>query len=262
MHAGRKSPLARAYKEHADAERHRLPGAPPLDFEAFLAGFQRPTMSRRDVLRAGGILGAGVALAACTPSSPSLRAVAHVAGGRPAHHAAHRRGGRRARGHHRCLPALARRAPRPGVRGTGPPRWPMLDLARLGAKDRPPSTAASSSIRATCTSEGSPASSTSASTISGRGMSRTRATHASWRGRDLTVHETKPVMARINAAAAEEARKIGLTDGAGTVDMRAISYGTATAAAQALDQRSMSEWLDGPRPGRGGLPRRHGGSTR
>ena len=70
MHAGRKSPLARAYKEHADAERHRLPGAPPLDFEAFLAGFQRPTMSRRDVLRAGGILGAGVALAACTPSSP------------------------------------------------------------------------------------------------------------------------------------------------------------------------------------------------
>ena len=70
MHAGRKSPLARAYKEHAEAERRRAAGAPPVDFEAFLAGFQRPTISRRDVLRAGGILGAGAALSACTPSSP------------------------------------------------------------------------------------------------------------------------------------------------------------------------------------------------
>ena len=68
------------------------------------------------------------------PVVPSLRAIARVAGGRPAHHTAPRRGGRRSRGHHRRLPALTSRASRAGVRGEGSRGWPLLDLAGLGRR--------------------------------------------------------------------------------------------------------------------------------
>ncbi len=62
-------------------------------------------------------------------------------------------------------------------------------------------------------------------------------------GRELTVDETKPQMERIDAAVHRMAREIGVFQD-GEASMSALSYGTATPAAEAVDRLSMSAWLE------------------
>jgi monoamine oxidase len=64
------------------------------------------------------------------------------------------------------------------------------------------------------------------------------------RGRDLTQHEINVGMRRVQAAVAHEARRVGVLRGHGRVDTAAYSYPTATPQAVAVDRLSMAEWLD------------------
>ena len=61
-----------------------------------------------------------------------------------------------------------------------------------------------------------------------------------------TIH---PVKSRISAQVTQAARQIGALDAVGKFSQAAISYGTATRAAVAMDQISMAEWLDANVPG-------------
>jgi len=251
MQGGRKSPLARAYREFAIAERRRSSDAEPVDFEAFLAGFRQPGVSRRDVLRASGILGAGMALAACTPSSSSSSETASspaspsgspattprvvvVGAGLAGVTAAYRlsRAG---------IPVqLFEARDRLGGRCWTSRGWADGQTAEHGGEFIDTRHV---HIRRLARELGLSLDDLWADYVPG-------ASYPRWvQGSELTVGETKPVMARINAAAEKEARHVGLLDASGDVDMRAISYGTATPAAVEVDQLSMAEWLDANVPG-------------
>ncbi len=67
--------------------------------------------------------------------------------------------------------------------------------------------------------------------------------------RELTVHETKPVMAEITKAAERTARQLGVLKADGSATYAPISYPTATDAAKSLDQETMAEWLESEVPG-------------
>ncbi|MGZ8619668.1 MAG: flavin monoamine oxidase family protein [Actinomycetota bacterium] len=246
MHGGRKDPLARAFKERAIAARTGRPGTQPIPVEAFLGAHGR-VISRRDALKTAGVLGAGAALAACTPSSTTAPSPRSPAGALPT-------------------------TPRIAVVGAGlagvTAAYQLLQaglaVRLFEARDR---------LGGRCwTSRGWADGQTAEH---GGEFIDTRHVHIRrlardlgltlddlWEGyepgssyprwvdgQDLTVHETKPVMDDITAAAEADARRIGLLDGSGQVDMRAISYGTATPAAVDLDQLSMSAWLDDRVPG-------------
>jgi monoamine oxidase len=64
------------------------------------------------------------------------------------------------------------------------------------------------------------------------------------RGRDLTQHEINVGMRPVQAAVAREARRVGVLRGHGRVDTAAYSYPTATPQAVAVDRLSMAEWLE------------------
>ena len=64
------------------------------------------------------------------------------------------------------------------------------------------------------------------------------------RGRNLTQHDIDAGTRRVQAAVAAEARRVGVLRRDGSVHSAAISYPTATRGAIAVDQLSMAEWLD------------------
>ena len=76
---GRKSLLARAFREHSLAERRRV-GSRPVALDEVLAGLEGGTLTRRELLRYGGVLGAGLALASCTPSGLPAASVGPTGG--------------------------------------------------------------------------------------------------------------------------------------------------------------------------------------
>ncbi len=248
MHAGRKSPLARAFREHAQAERRRGPDAEPMDLEETLERLRQPGISRRDALRFGGILGAGMALAACTPSRTTPAASPTPPASTAPHDA-------------RIVVVGA------GLAGT----TAAYRLAQAGvpvrlfeARDR---------LGGRCwTARGFADGQTAEH---GGEFIDTRHVHTRrlarelglalddlWkgyaagatyprivRGAELPVATTKPVMERVNAAISGAARKVGLLGPGGAIDMKAISYPTATPAAVAMDRLSMDGWLDANVPG-------------
>src|SRR5579871_503850 len=69
------------------------------------------------------------------------------------------------------------------------------------------------------------------------------------RGRDLKKPVINEGMVPIQAAATAEARRVGVLRPDGSVNTAAISYPTATPQAVALDQLSMAEWLEQHVPG-------------
>lgn len=223
MHGGRRSPLARALRDEARAD---LTPAPRL--------------TRRELLKAGGVLGAGAVLAACTHDAQRPSA------SRPA--------------------AVTPHDARVVVVGAGLAGVTVAyRLARAGirvelyeARDR---------LGGRCwTARGFVDGQTAEH---GGEFIDTRHVHIRRLARELGLTledlwsgyaagasyprwvdgsllprgETKPQMARITAAAMREARRIGVIDAQGRTSVRAISYGTATPAAHALDQLSMTEWL-------------------
>lgn len=248
MHGGRKSALARAYREHAQTQRRRGPRDPSPDFDAMLEQIQQPGISRRDALKAGGILGAGLALAACTSNTVDPTATA-IAPASPTPHDA------------RVVVVGA------GLAGM----TAAYRLAKAGvpvqlfeARDR---------LGGRCwTARGFADGQTAEH---GGEFIDTRHVHTRqlaqelgltlddlWKGytagasyprivggKDLLVSTTKPVMDRVNAAVTKAARAVGVLGTNGKVDTRAITYGTATPAAVAMDQLSMEDWLDRSVPG-------------
>ena len=69
------------------------------------------------------------------------------------------------------------------------------------------------------------------------------------RGRDLTQHDINRGMRPVQAAVAQEARRVGVLRGHGQIDTAAYSYPTATPQAVAVDRLSMAEWLETHVPG-------------
>lgn len=246
MNAGRKSPLARAFREHAQAERRRGPDGPPIEFEQTLEELDRIGISRRDALKAGGILGAGLALAACTPppKEPSASAASSATPASQTPHDA------------RVVVVGAGLA---GMTAAHRLSQAGVPVRLFEARDR---------LGGRCwTARGFADGQTAEH---GGEFIDTRHVHIRrlarelglalddlWEGyaagasyprivggRDLPVAATKPVMARVNQAATASAHAVGLLDGNGKIDMKAISYPAATPAAVAMDQLSMEEWLD------------------
>ena len=72
--------------------------------------------------------------------------------------------------------------------------------------------------------------------------------------RYMTHAEIRPVSERISAEVTKAARKIGVIGPGGKVSTAAITYGTATPAAALMDQVSMADWLDAHVPGVIGTP--------
>ena len=73
-------------------------------------------------------------------------------------------------------------------------------------------------------------------------------------GRIVTAKEIKEQVDPIAGAVEREARRIGVIAEGGKPSAAAISYGTATPAAVELDQMTMAEWLDERVPGVTGSP--------
>jgi monoamine oxidase len=253
MHGGRKSKLGLAYKEHAQAELRRAPEDPPLSFEETLERLEAESrdpdpdrrllsVSRRDLLKAGGVLGAGFALAACTTKSSALTVK------QPTPHDA------------RVVIVGA------GLAGTSA----AYQLHRAGvpvqlyeARDR---------IGGRCWSAREFADGQIAE--HGGEFIDTRHVHirqlahqlglelddlfAGYAGsfspiwvRGAYLHHTQihPQMERIRAAVTTAAKRIGVIGANGKATDRAMSYRTATPGAVEIDQRSMAEWLDHHVPG-------------
>ena len=156
------------------------------------------------------------------------RALAAIARGRAPDDPAHRGRGRRARGAHRRVPAVeAGLAVRPSRPVTA---W-AADAGRPGAgpTGRPRSTAGVHRHAPRAHPSAGPRPRSHAR----RPLEGLRAgrPYPRWvDGEDLTVHETKPVMDHRGCRRGRR-QPIGLLDGSGEVDMRAISYRTATPAA-------------------------------
>ena len=68
-------------------------------------------------------------------------------------------------------------------------------------------------------------------------------------GRNLTQHEINQGMKPIQAAVTKFARQVGVIKPGGAIDELAITYPTATAAAKVADQETMAEWLERNLPG-------------
>jgi monoamine oxidase len=243
MHGRRKSPLARAYREHAQAERRRGSEDPPFGFEETLERLERPGITRRDALKAGGLLSAGLALAACTPSNNETAASATAPASTTPHDA-------------RVVVVGAGLA---GMTAAYRLSQAGVPVRLYEARDR---------LGGRCwTARGFADGQTAEH---GGEFIDTRHVHIRqlardlglglddlWKGyaagagyprivdgKELSVATTKPVMERVNAAAMASARSIGLVDANGKIDMKAITYPSATVAAVTMDQLSMEEWLD------------------
>jgi monoamine oxidase len=243
--------LARAYKEHTLDGLGRGSGDPPIAFEdttARLEGEARtpgwPTgpISRRDLLRAGGVLGAGVALAACTTSSArptphDARVVVVGAGlaGTAAAYQLHRVGVRvqlfeaRDRIGGRCWTARGFADGQIAEHGGEFIDSRHVHIRRLSHQlgleldDLFPGYAGSFS--------------------------------PIWVDGAYLHHDSiHPQMQRIGAAVTAEGRRIGVVGTHGKASTKAISYGTATAAAVEVDRLSMAAWLDRHVPGVLGSP--------
>lgn len=243
MHAGRKSPLARAYREHAMEQARRGSDGPPLEFEETLERFQRPDISRRDLLKAGGLLGAGVALAACTPAAeaktpkrgslpdgPATDARVVIVGaglaGLAAAYQLNRVG----------VPVQVYEArDRVGGRCWTSRGWADGQTAEHGGEFID---SRHVHIRKLAKQLGLKLDDLWSGYDDG-------ASYPRWSGGDLLpVSATKPVMARIYKKAAKTARRIGVLRADGTIDGSAISFPTATPEAVALDALSMADWLE------------------
>ncbi len=243
MQAGRKSPLARAFREYAQAQRRRGPSDPPHEFEETLERLERPGISRREVLKAGGILGAGLALAACTTStertdesaatvispSPHDGRVVVVGAGLAGMTAAYRltQAGvpvrlyeARDRLGGRCWTARGFAQGQIAEHG-----GEFIDTRHVHIRQL----ARELGLTLDDLWSGSAAGATYPRLVGGK---------------ELLVSTTKPVMDRVNAAATETARRIGLLTAGGALDMAAISYPSPTPAAVDVDRSSMQEWLE------------------
>jgi monoamine oxidase len=249
MHGGRKSPLARAFREHAAAERSQARDAPSLGFDERLETLHDPGVSRRDVLRAAGVLGAGWALASCTPGRGDPSTSAAAGGPTPSPHdarvvvvgaglagvtAAYRLTGA-------GVPVrLFEARDRLGGRCWSSRGWADGQIAEHGGEFIDTRHV---HIRQLSRQLGLRLDDLWTGTSVGSYAPR-------WvRGRDLTVHETKPVMAEITSAAERTAMRLGVLKVDGSTTLDPISYPTATEAAKALDQETMSEWLEAAVPG-------------
>ena len=248
MHGGRRSRLGLAFKEHAQAELRRPPEDPPLSLEATIDRLEIESrdpdpdrrllsVSRRDLLKAGGVLGAGFALAACTTKS-SAGSVK-----KPTPHDA------------RVVIVGA------GLAGTAA----AYQLGRAGvpsqlyeARDR---------IGGRCWSARDFANGQIAE--HGGEFIDTRHVHIRqlahqlglelddlfagyagsfspiWvHGRYLHHTEIHPQMERIRTAVTKVAERIGVIGTNGKATERAMSYRTATPGAMEVDRLSMAAWLD------------------
>jgi monoamine oxidase len=247
MHGGRKSPLGRALREHAWAEAKRGPDDPPLDFDETLATFQKPGLSRRDLLKAGGLLGAGVALAACTKTGKAVDGLASasapasvptphdarvvvVGAGLAGVSAAYQLS--KAGVHVQLFEARDRLGGRCWSSRDG---WADGQTAEHGGEFIDTRHV---HIRQLAKELGLPLDDLFASYVDGTSYPRYV------NGNYLTVHETKAQVDRIYTAAKRTAEQIGVLDANGHASTKAISYGTATPGGVKLDQLSMSEWLD------------------
>jgi monoamine oxidase len=252
---GRKSWFARAVREHALAQGRRRPGDPPITFDETLerhwASLRSPApdpltagISRRDLLKAGGVLGAGLALAACTTGSnaaPSPASPGSPPSGTP-HDA-------------RVVVVGA------GLAGT----TAAYRLMQVGirsdlyeARDR---------IGGRCwTARGFAQGQTAehgGEFIDSRHVHLLRLAkelrlevedlypgyRGSWEpiwldGGYVTHAQLHPDMERVRVAVTAMGHRIGVYDAKGNASDRAISYGTATPGAVAVDRLSMAEWLD------------------
>lgn len=248
MLGGRKSPIVRAIREHTWAEAQRGPTDPPLDFDETLATFQRPGVSRRELLKAGGLLGAGMALAACTrtsradardakgpvptasvpsPHDPRIVVVGAGLAGVSAAYQLTKVGA-----HVELYEARARLGGRCWSSREG---WADGQTAEHGGEFIDTRHV---HIRQMAKELGLPLEDLTAAYVAGTSYPRYT------NGHYLSVHDDKAQMDRINKAVYRVARQIGVLDGKGKASSKAISYGTATPGAQKLDQLSMSEWLD------------------
>ena len=203
---------------------------------------ERPGISRRDALKAGGLLGAGLALAACTPSdretasattgaatTPHDARVVVVGAGLAGMTAAYRLSQAgvpvrlyeaRDRLGGRCWTARGFADGQTAEHG-----GEFIDTRHVHIRQL------ARELRLTLDDlwKGYEA-----------GAGYPRIVH----GKELAVAATKPVMERVNAAVSASARSIGLLDANGKLDMSAITYPTATPAAVEMDQLSMEDWLD------------------
>jgi monoamine oxidase len=240
MHGGRKSPLLRAIKEHAQARYVRED--PDATFEDAVATVERGAISRRDVLRYGGLVGAGLAMAACTPSAKG------AAGSRTTPHDARVA----VIGAGLAGVTAAYRLSQAGVR-----------VQLYEARER---------IGGRCwTATGFAQGQTAehgGEFIDTRHVHLRQLAHElglplddlweGWRtgskwpnfvdGEILDSSVVNEQSDRIAKAAVAEAKRIGVFDG-GKPSTAAISYGTATPGAVALDRLTMDEWLDANVPG-------------
>jgi Flavin containing amine oxidoreductase len=249
MPGGRLPPLARAMREYARLDSGAREAGGRASCGDALERAERGVLSRRGLLRAGGAFGVSAALAACTaPSSParspsagSPRAgvaqgarVVVVGAGLAGITAAYRlaQNGVQVRLYEardriggRCWTARGFGGGQTAEHGGEFIDTRHVHLRALAAELR---------LQLDDLWQGDVAGSVSPSWINGRYFAGTRVDAA---------------LKRISAAAAAQARRIGVTGANGKSSDAAYSYGTATAGARQMDELSMREWIDQHVPG-------------
>ncbi|HUL85698.1 MAG TPA: FAD-dependent oxidoreductase [Actinomycetota bacterium] len=249
MRGGRKSPLLRAIKEHTQSTLIR--GEERSTFEDAIVRIERGAISRRELLRYGGMVGAGAALAAC--SFGTKRSATNTASGHTPHDA-------------RVVVVGAGLA---GLTAAYRLTQVGVPVQLFEARDR---------IGGRCwTARGFAQGQTAehggefidTRHVHIRGLAAElhlelddlfAAPHAGARwpnfvdGSFLSNRTVNEVSHRVAVAATAEARRIGVIRGGARPSTSAFSAGTATPAAVALDQLSMAEWLERAAPGVLGSP--------
>ncbi|HTG47692.1 MAG TPA: NAD(P)/FAD-dependent oxidoreductase [Actinomycetota bacterium] len=248
MRGGRKSPLLRAIKEHTQATLIR---GERTSFDDAVARIERGAISRRRLIAFGGAAAAGAALAACSfgrsrriDSSPPPRVTPHdarvviVGAGLAGITAAYRltRAGipvrlfeARERLGGRCWTARGFAQGQTAEHG-----GEFIDTRHVH-------------IRRLAAELGLPMDDLFAAPGGSRWPNAVR-------GQLLSDRVVNQASHRVAVAATAAARRVGLLHDRGKIRMAAISAGTATPAAVAMDALSMSAWLDREVPGVLGSP--------
>ena len=261
MPGGRKAWLSRAIKEHSQRELGREATDPPVEFEETLADLreywssappdpQETGLSRRDLLKAGGVLGAGLARAACTTKSnaataPASESVAPL----NAHDARVVIVGAGLAG-----TTAAYRLMQAGVASQlyeareriGGRCWTAREFAQGQIAEHGGEFIDSRHVHILGLAK-----------ELGLGVDDLFPGYeGSWEpiwidGHYLKHKQVQPDMERVRKAVTKTAREIGVfgKSGKGKPRTKPISYGTATPGAVEMDQRSMTQWLDANVPG-------------
>ncbi len=237
LHGGRRTGLSRAVREHSQAVLSQDPAAAPVEFEDTVR-----RLSRRQLLAAGGGLGAAALLAGYGLRTGSARAagkpvsdarvviVGAGLAGVSAAYQLHRAGVR---------VELYEARDRLGGRCWTSKGWVDGQIAEHGGEFID---SRHVHIRQLARQLGLE--------LDDLYAAKYGDFSPNWvRGRNLKQHEINRAMEPVNAAATAEAKRVGVIRPDGSINQLAITYPTATAAAKLVDRATMAEWLEDKVPG-------------